>query len=68
MTKAKNKKLKIMIIAGEPSGDIHGALLMKQIKLLYNNVEFIGIGGGKMIQEGLKSIIDISKIAVVGFI
>lgn len=68
MTKAKNKKLKIMIIAGEPSGDIHGALLMKQIKLLYNNVEFIGIGGEKMIQEGLKSIIDISKIAVVGFI
>lgn len=68
ITRTKQKKLKIMIIAGEISGDIHGALLMQQIKKLYNNVEFIGIGGKNMIESGLTSIIDISEIAVVGFV
>ncbi len=58
---------KIFISAGEPSGDIHAALLMRSIKHLVPDVEFIGIGGEAMAREGLESIVSISEISVVGF-
>lgn len=58
---------KIFISAGEPSGDIHAAKLMLAIQRLNPDVEFVGIGGSEMEKAGLKSIIPISEISVVGF-
>jgi lipid-A-disaccharide synthase len=60
--------MKIFIVAGEPSGDIHAAKLMKELKVKDSTIEFIGIGGMMMEQEGLKSIIPLEQISVVGFI
>lgn len=57
---------KIFILAGDPSGDIHAARLMRELKIRIPDAKFIGIGGKYMIEEGLNSIIDINKIAVVG--
>lgn len=59
--------LKIFISAGDPSGDIHAARLMKKIKQKAGYCTFIGIGGNKMKAEGLKSIADLKDISVVGF-
>ena len=60
--------LKIFISAGDPSGDIHAARLMKKLKdKTGNNCTFIGIGGSKMKEEGLESLADIKEISVVGF-
>lgn len=59
-----NTKLKIFIIAGEVSGDILGAKIMKELP----NVEFVGVGGENMIKQGLKSIFPISDIAVMGIV
>ncbi len=61
----KNKL--IMIIAGEPSGDLYGANLINDLKKLDNSLEFIGAGGKKMKQAGLKGITDMDALAVVGF-
>lgn len=61
----KNKL--IMIIAGEPSGDLYGANLINDFKKLDNSLEFIGAGGKKMKQAGLKGITDMDALAVVGF-
>ncbi len=58
---------KFFIVAGDPSGDIHSAKLMKELKLLIPNAEFVGIGGPNMEAEGLKSIVPINLISVVGF-
>ncbi len=58
---------KIMIIAGEASGDIHGASLIKELKKLDSNLQFIGIGGDKMIEQGLKAIYHIRQMAFLGF-
>ncbi len=58
---------KIFISAGDPSGDIHAANLMKQIIKLAPEVEFVGIGGKNMTEAGLKSLIPISEISVLGF-
>lgn len=62
------KNLKIFIIAGEPSGDILGAKLMSEIKKKSaSNVEFVGIGGAKMQEQGLQSIFPISELSIMGF-
>lgn len=58
---------KIFISAGDPSGDIHAANLMKELKCIIPNLEFIGIGGSLMQQQGLNSLVPIEDIAVVGF-
>jgi len=58
---------KYLIVSGDPSGDIHSANLMRQIKILQPDSEFIGIGGQRMIAEGLQSIALMSDVAVVGF-
>ena len=45
---------KIVLIAGEDSGDLHGAELIKALKNMNTNYEFFGIGGEKMINQGLE--------------
>ncbi len=56
-----------MIIAGEASGDLHGAALINELKLLDDKLEIIGIGGDKMINSGMKKIFHINEMAFLGF-
>ena len=64
----KNKKTnKYYFIAGEASGDLHGSHIIKKIKQEHPNSSFLGIGGPKMEKEGLKSVVSIDKLAVLGF-
>ena len=60
-------KLTFFIIAGEASGDLHGAKLMQALQRLAPNISFIGHGGDKMIDQGLKVIQHIDKMSVMGF-
>lgn len=55
-----------MIIAGEASGDIHGARLVKAMQALSPGLEFFGIGGSVLRQAGVRISVDNSQIAVVG--
>ena len=59
---------KFFIIAGELSGDIHGARLMKAMQMEDPACAFIGIGGKKMTHAGLRSLFPLEKMAVMGFI
>ncbi|MCX5692332.1 MAG: lipid-A-disaccharide synthase [Candidatus Omnitrophica bacterium] len=61
------KKLKLMIIAGEASGDLQAASLIKSIKLINPHIEIFGMGGKKMQAEGVEIIYDITGLAIVGF-
>lgn len=58
--------MKIYLIAGEPSGDLLGSRLMRAMIAKNPEVEFYGIGGDTMEREGLKSLFDISELAVMG--
>jgi len=55
-----------MIIAGEASGDMHGAHLVKAIRALNRELEFFGIGGNALRQAGVRVRVDNSQMAVVG--
>ncbi len=62
-----SNNLKIYLIAGEPSGDLLGSRLMRALrKKTGDQVEFYGIGGDTMETEGLKSLFDISELAIMG--
>jgi len=56
-----------MIIAGEASGDLHGAGLIRELKKLDPSIEIFGIGGDKMIAEGMNTQFHIKKMAFLGF-
>ncbi len=62
-----DKKKKILVVAGEVSGDIHAASLIKQLKIMNPSMTFMGLGGQHMQEEGVKLFFDLTKIAVVGF-
>jgi len=57
---------RVMIIAGEASGDIHGARLVTAMKKKNNELIFCGVGGNELKSAGVKIVIDSSKFAVVG--
>lgn len=58
----------LFIIAGEPSGDQLGAGLMKSLRNQSSGaIQFSGIGGGLMQQEGLSSLFPMSELSVMGF-
>ena len=57
----------VLIIAGEASGDLHGYNLVRSIKEFDPEVEFMGIGGKRMKEAGVKLIASSSDMAVVGF-
>jgi len=60
--------LKIGLVAGESSGDLLGGSLMSAIRQQTENVEFIGVGGDTMLQQGLQSIVSMERFAVNGFV
>ena len=59
--------MKIFIIAGEPSGDEYGAKLMEELNKNNSELTFCGIGGSLMEAQGLKSMVPLNDIAVMGF-
>jgi lipid-A-disaccharide synthase len=66
-TRVTSYPLKIMLVAGEPSGDALGAQLMRSLKAQTGGaVTLIGVGGPEMRREGLQSLYDIADTSVIG--
>ncbi|HAD48641.1 MAG TPA: lipid-A-disaccharide synthase, partial [Idiomarina sp.] len=62
-----NKSLTIAIVAGEHSGDLLGAGLMRAIKSQSSvPVRFVGVGGHLMAEQGLASFFPMDDLAVMG--
>jgi len=55
-----------MIIAGETSGDLHGAKLVKTMQKMNKGLFFCGIGGQALKEAGVDILIDAREISVVG--
>lgn len=57
---------RVMIIAGETSGDNHGARLVKEMSARDPDLEFFGIGGAQMRQAGVEILTEADTLSVVG--
>jgi lipid-A-disaccharide synthase len=60
--------LKVGIVAGEASGDLLGAHLVNALKSRVPGVEFVGIGGPKMLAAGVNTLFPMEKLAVRGYV
>jgi len=58
----------VLMIAGEASGDLHGASLIRELKKLDSSLKIFGIGGDKMKAEGMELIYHIDKMSFLGFV
>lgn len=66
---AEEPPLKIYLIAGEASGDLLGAHLMRALKTESKRpIKFFGVGGDKMEAEGLKSLFPFHELSMLGFL
>ena len=64
----KTNKQLFYFIAGEASGDLHGANLIEQLKKQSDvSLKFRGLGGTKMINSGLTPVENFERLAVMGF-
>jgi lipid-A-disaccharide synthase len=60
------KSKTVMIIAGEASGDMHGASLVREMFKFDPSLNFYGIGGKGLREAGVKLLANASEMAVVG--
>ncbi len=58
---------RVMIIAGEASGDLHGSGVVRELKRIDTNIDIYGVGGDKMKREGMTLIYDIRELGFMGF-
>lgn len=63
-----NKTRRIMIVAGEASGDIYGADLAREAFRLDPDLHFFGIGGARMREADVETLVDSADMAVVGLV
>ena len=59
---------RIMLVAGEASGDMHGAKLVDAMREQAPDLEVCGIGGPALAAQGMEILYDSSRLAVVGII
>jgi lipid-A-disaccharide synthase len=62
------QKIRIGLVAGELSGDTLGAALIRDLKRLCPQAEFVGIGGVQMQAEGLTSLYPLERLSVMGLV
>jgi lipid-A-disaccharide synthase len=59
--------MKVAVVAGEASGDVIGAQLVRAMKARWPHLEFVGIAGPKMQSAGATSWYSMEKLAVRGY-
>lgn len=59
---------RVMIVAGEASGDFHAANLVQAVHRTAPDVHFYGIGGAHMREAGVEVQVDAGELAVVGLV
>lgn len=60
--------LRVLLVAGEASGDLHGAGLLRALRRRVPDVEAWGIGGENLRAAGMHTAVDTSSVATMGFV
>lgn len=60
--------MKIMMSAGEASGDMHAAAVAAEIKKENPQVDIFGMGGKNMREAGVRIVYDIEHLGIIGFV
>jgi lipid-A-disaccharide synthase len=60
------KSKKILLVAGEVSGDLHGSHLVEALQRIEPEVQFSGVGGEGLERRGMKLLYPAHSLSVVG--
>lgn len=60
--------MRIFLSAGEPSGDIHGANLVRELRKRRPDVECVGFGGDHMAEAGCRLLYPLTQLAIMWFV
>jgi lipid-A-disaccharide synthase len=60
--------LKLMIVAGEPSGDAHAAALVAALRKKNSQLEYFGATGPLMRAQGVETIVNSDELAIMGIL
>ncbi|TVR58765.1 MAG: lipid-A-disaccharide synthase [Gemmatimonadales bacterium] len=58
----------ILLLAGEPSGDLHGARVARALRERWPEARLLGLGGERMEAEGVELLAGLEDLAVMGFV
>src|SRR5437879_3824756 len=59
---------KILVSAGEASGDLYASLLVAGLRTAFPDAEFFGCTGPHLRQAGVRTVVDAASLAVVGLL
>jgi lipid-A-disaccharide synthase len=59
---------RILVSAGEASGDLYAALVVEELRRTWPDAEFFGCTGPRLRAAGVKTIVDAASLAVVGLV
>jgi lipid-A-disaccharide synthase len=59
---------KILVSAGEASGDLYASLVVEELRRLYPDADFFGCTGPRLRAAGVRTIVDSASLAVVGLV
>jgi lipid-A-disaccharide synthase len=59
---------KVLISAGEASGDLYAAALVEALRRRRPDIEFFGCAGPRMQAAGVRPVVDAQRLAVVGLV
>lgn len=57
---------RILLSAGEPSGDLHGAAVARALRVRWPEAELYGLGGPLMAAAGVRLLASLDELAVMG--
>jgi lipid-A-disaccharide synthase len=60
--------MRVLISAGEASGDLYASRVVEALKAQHPDTEFFGCAGPRMQAAGVRAVIDMRSIAVVGLV
>ncbi len=63
-----SKRKKILLVAGEASGDLHAANLVRALVQLNPDIECYGMGGSSMERAGVRLTHDLRRVSVIGLV
>lgn len=60
-------RVRVFVLAGEPSGDLHAAGLVRALKRRCPRLRFTGLGGDRLQEEGVEILHHTDELAIMGF-
>lgn len=59
--------LRVLMVAGEASGDLHGAALVRALHARRPDIDVAGVGGSHLREAGMQILVDTSSVSTMGF-